>query len=272
MGVEVIELQRHRPRPGTTALPGSGCGQPDTHGSRHRRNRRAREEGRRAHQLGRWCAGDHFRRQPRDLRAGPRRLLRGAGSARSASPHDGSASSNITGGGFEIMVADTDRTLRLYKDALGFDPQVGTTFDATKLLMDTAGTPGGQFKRSAATIPGTSVTMAFLEFKDIERKPVRTRFQDPGTPGSSTSCAGHRRGDESLEGRWRRDRHGRRRADRHRRPQTDCVQRSEQPDARNDPGVRRALSQPPPIRKNSLNKEKEIFRLNLVCRTPVCRG
>jgi predicted enzyme related to lactoylglutathione lyase len=92
------------------------------------------------------------------------------------------ASSNVIGAGFEIMVADTGQTMRLYKDALGFDPQVGTTFDGTKLLMDTAGTPGGQFKRSAATIPGTSVTMAFLEFKDIDRKPVRTRFQDPGTP------------------------------------------------------------------------------------------
>jgi predicted enzyme related to lactoylglutathione lyase len=92
------------------------------------------------------------------------------------------ASSNITGGGFEIMVADTGQTMRLYKDALGFDLQIGTTFDGTKLLMDTAGTPGGQFKRSAATIPGTSITMAFLEFKDIDRKPVRTRFQDPGTP------------------------------------------------------------------------------------------
>lgn len=92
------------------------------------------------------------------------------------------ASSNIIGAGFEIMVADTGQTMRLYKDALGFDPQVGRTFDGTKLLMDTAGTPGAQFKRSAATIPGTSVTMAFLEFKDIDRKPVRTRFQDPGTP------------------------------------------------------------------------------------------
>jgi predicted enzyme related to lactoylglutathione lyase len=92
------------------------------------------------------------------------------------------ASSNVMGGSFEIMVADTDQTMRLYRDALGFDPQIGTTFDGTKLLMDTAGTPGGQFKRSAATIPGTSVTMAFLEFKDIDRKPLRTRFQDPGTP------------------------------------------------------------------------------------------
>jgi catechol 2,3-dioxygenase-like lactoylglutathione lyase family enzyme len=92
------------------------------------------------------------------------------------------ATANVIGGNFEIMVADTDKTMRLYKEALGFDPQVGTTFDGTKLLMDTAGTPGAQFKRSVARIPGTTVSMAFLEFKDIDRKPIKTRTQDPGTP------------------------------------------------------------------------------------------
>jgi predicted enzyme related to lactoylglutathione lyase len=91
------------------------------------------------------------------------------------------ASSNIIGAGFEIMVADTDQRCGSTKTRWASTRRL-ETFDATKLLMDTAGTPGGQFKRSAATIPGTSVTMAFLEFKDIERKPVRTRFQDPGTP------------------------------------------------------------------------------------------
>ncbi len=92
------------------------------------------------------------------------------------------ATANIIGGSFEIMVADTDKTMRLYKDALGFEPQAATAFDGNKLLMDTAGTPGAQFKRSVARIPGTTVSMAFLEFKDIDRKPIKTRTQDPGTP------------------------------------------------------------------------------------------
>ena len=91
------------------------------------------------------------------------------------------ASSNVIGGGFEVMIGDTAQTMRAYK-ALGFDLQVGTTYDGTTLLMDTAGTPGGQFKRSAATIPGSAVTMAFLEFKDIDRTPLRSRLQDPGSP------------------------------------------------------------------------------------------
>ncbi len=92
------------------------------------------------------------------------------------------ASSNVIGGGFEIMVEDTDRTMTLWRDVLGFNPQVGTTFDGATLLMDTAGTPGAEFKRSAATIPGSSVTMAFLEFRKIDRRKLDTRTQDPGTP------------------------------------------------------------------------------------------
>jgi predicted enzyme related to lactoylglutathione lyase len=93
-----------------------------------------------------------------------------------------SASDNIIGGSFEIMVEDTDRTMTFWRDVLGFGAQVGTTFDGSPLLMDTAGTPGAEFKRSSATIPGTPVTMAFLEFRKIDRKKLDTRTQDPGTP------------------------------------------------------------------------------------------
>jgi predicted enzyme related to lactoylglutathione lyase len=92
------------------------------------------------------------------------------------------ATANVIGGNFEIMVADTDKTMRLYKEVLGFEPQAATAFDGNKMLMDTVGTPGAQFRRSVATIPGTTVFMAFLEFKDIDRKPIRTRTQDPGQP------------------------------------------------------------------------------------------
>jgi catechol 2,3-dioxygenase-like lactoylglutathione lyase family enzyme len=91
------------------------------------------------------------------------------------------ASSNIIGGAFEIIVADLDQTLHIYRDVLGFQTLPPTAWDGTKLMMDTAGTPGAQFRRSSATIPGTSVMMAFMEIKDIDRQPLHTRIQDPGT-------------------------------------------------------------------------------------------
>lgn len=98
-----------------------------------------------------------------------------------APPTTAPASSNIIGGAFEIIVADLDQTLHIYRDVLGFQTQPHTAWDGTKLMMDTAGTPGAQFRRSSALIPGTSVMMAFMQFKDIDRKPLHTRIQDPGT-------------------------------------------------------------------------------------------
>ncbi len=90
--------------------------------------------------------------------------------------------SNVIGGSFEIMVEDTERTMTFWRDVLGFKAQVGTTFDGSPLLMATAGTPGAEFKRSSATIPGSTVLTAFLEFRRIDRQTLRSRTQDPGTP------------------------------------------------------------------------------------------
>jgi catechol 2,3-dioxygenase-like lactoylglutathione lyase family enzyme len=90
-------------------------------------------------------------------------------------------SSNVIGGNFELIVADLDKAMQFYHNLLGFEFKNTTKFDGSKLLMDTAGTPGAQFRRTVATIPGTSVSMAMLEFKDIDRKPLHTRVQDPGT-------------------------------------------------------------------------------------------
>ena len=90
-------------------------------------------------------------------------------------------SSNVVGGTFELIIADTDENARFYRAGAAFDPQVSASFDDTKLLTDTVDTPGARFRRTVLTIPGTSVTMAFLEFQGIYRKPLTTRVQDPGT-------------------------------------------------------------------------------------------
>jgi catechol 2,3-dioxygenase-like lactoylglutathione lyase family enzyme len=101
----------------------------------------------------------------------------------SAAPETTSpGSSNVIGSGFELAVEDIDRTVRLYREALGFELQTGSTFTGAKFLMEATGTTGAQVKRSAVRIPGSPVTLAFLEFKELDRKALRSRFQDPGTP------------------------------------------------------------------------------------------
>src|SRR6185503_20302806 len=82
---------------------------------------------------------------------------------------------------FEATAEDATRTAGFYKDLLGFQMSPVAAYNGDKLMTDTAGTPGAQFRQTRASIPGIPVTLTFIEFKDIDRKPLRTRVQDPGT-------------------------------------------------------------------------------------------
>jgi catechol 2,3-dioxygenase-like lactoylglutathione lyase family enzyme len=88
---------------------------------------------------------------------------------------------NILGAGFETTVMDTEQTVKFYRDLLGFQLRVGDAFNNNKLMAETAGTPGAQFRQSSGQIPGSAVRITFIEFKDIDRKALHTRLQDPGT-------------------------------------------------------------------------------------------
>ncbi len=88
---------------------------------------------------------------------------------------------NLFGASVEITVADSEQNAKFYRDVLGFQLRVADSFTDNKLMADTAGTPGAQFRQGSGNIPGTSVRVTFIEFKGIDRKPMQTRVQDPGT-------------------------------------------------------------------------------------------
>jgi len=90
-------------------------------------------------------------------------------------------SSNVFGGAFELSVVNSEESVRFYNDLLGFSMKLGAEFNTNKLMAETAGAPGASFRQSRAMIPGTSVSMTLIEFKDINRKPLKGRVQDPGT-------------------------------------------------------------------------------------------
>ena len=64
------------------------------------------------------------------------------------------------------------KTAAFYKDLLGFQMSAVAAYNGDKLMTDTAGTPGARFRQTRATIPGAPVTMTFIEFADIDRKPL----------------------------------------------------------------------------------------------------
>jgi catechol 2,3-dioxygenase-like lactoylglutathione lyase family enzyme len=99
-----------------------------------------------------------------------------------AAPPSGGASGHIlAGAAFEPTVADSEATIRFYNDLLGFDFKLGAAFNSNQQMAATAGAPGASFRQSQARIPGTAVPMTLIEFRDIERKRLSGRTQDPGT-------------------------------------------------------------------------------------------
>jgi catechol 2,3-dioxygenase-like lactoylglutathione lyase family enzyme len=95
-------------------------------------------------------------------------------------PTTATATSNIIGANLAVIVSDTAASVKIFQ-ALGFSTKTMDAFEGNKLMNDTAGVPGGQFLRTSTPIPGTKVTTSLFEFKGVDRKPLNTRVQDPGT-------------------------------------------------------------------------------------------
>jgi catechol 2,3-dioxygenase-like lactoylglutathione lyase family enzyme len=87
----------------------------------------------------------------------------------------------VTGSAFEPTVRDSEASVRFYNEMLGFNFTLGAAFNANQQMASTAGAPGASFRQSQATIPGTAVPITLIEFKDIDRKELSGRTQDPGT-------------------------------------------------------------------------------------------
>jgi catechol 2,3-dioxygenase-like lactoylglutathione lyase family enzyme len=98
-----------------------------------------------------------------------------------SSPPTGADEGNILGASFEATVRDTAESVKFYNDLLGFNLRLGTAFNDNQEMASTAGAAGASFKQSSGRIPGTSVQMTLIEFKNIERKELSGRTQDPGT-------------------------------------------------------------------------------------------
>jgi catechol 2,3-dioxygenase-like lactoylglutathione lyase family enzyme len=105
----------------------------------------------------------------------------GAPRGNPAAPAQAQPQGNIIGGGFELAVENTEKTVDFYRKVLGFQITAGTTFNNDKVMNETAGVPGGAFKQSRGPIPGANAQIVFIEFANVDRKPMKTRIQDPGT-------------------------------------------------------------------------------------------
>lgn len=91
------------------------------------------------------------------------------------------AKGNVFGAGIEISTDEIEKTAKFLREGLGFNVRVNDSFNDNKVMADTAGTPGAKFRQGSTNIPGASVRLSLIEFRNIERKALDTRVQDPGT-------------------------------------------------------------------------------------------
>jgi len=97
-------------------------------------------------------------------------------------PTSAPAGSNILGAHIAVVVHDIETTLRFYRNLIGHElkTQIASTFSADNLYNSLANTPKAQFRLGAAFIPGSPVVLEFLQYRNVDREPMRPRFQDIG--------------------------------------------------------------------------------------------
>jgi hypothetical protein len=88
------------------------------------------------------------------------------------------ADSNIVGARVRFTVADTEQTMKVYRDVLQFQPQIGVFTNLP--LLDLMGLKGAQLRLTNAQIPGSPLRLEFIELKGTAGTPIRPRLQDPG--------------------------------------------------------------------------------------------
>jgi len=79
-----------------------------------------------------------------------------------------------------ITVSDMDETKRAYRDVLGFTFDGETAFAPDASMRALTGLPSAQVRRSNAQAPGSTLWIEFVEFKGVDRTPLRMKIQDRG--------------------------------------------------------------------------------------------
>jgi predicted enzyme related to lactoylglutathione lyase len=88
------------------------------------------------------------------------------------------AGSNVIGARVRFAVADTEKTMRVYRDTLQMKPQTGEF--STGPMVDLMGLKGAQVRLTTLQVPGSPLQLEFVEVKGASAAPIHPNLQDPG--------------------------------------------------------------------------------------------
>jgi catechol 2,3-dioxygenase-like lactoylglutathione lyase family enzyme len=91
------------------------------------------------------------------------------------------ASANVIGVRVRLIVDDVDKAMRLYKDGLGMSEMLAPKFNDNSGVLAGFGLREGQFRAAMLQVPTSGLVFEPMDFKDIDRKTVHGRIQDPGS-------------------------------------------------------------------------------------------
>ena len=79
-----------------------------------------------------------------------------------------------------IQVADLERSVRFYRDTLGFE-LVFQWNPQAEYIRTIVGYPEADIHAAVLRMPGAEVFLEILEYRNVEKAPVDTRTANPGT-------------------------------------------------------------------------------------------
>jgi len=91
-----------------------------------------------------------------------------------------SPASNVVDMRLLIAVNDLDRTLKVYRDVLGFTVKEATPFVPDAPTRALTGLSKAEVRRGRVQAPGSPLDIDFVEFKGVDRAPLHMRIQDRG--------------------------------------------------------------------------------------------
>lgn len=88
--------------------------------------------------------------------------------------------SNIVETRLSIAVNDMERTKQIYRDVLGFKVEGETAFATDAATRALTGLASAEVRRSRVQAPGSPLWIEFVEYKGVDRTPLKMRIQDRG--------------------------------------------------------------------------------------------
>jgi catechol 2,3-dioxygenase-like lactoylglutathione lyase family enzyme len=90
------------------------------------------------------------------------------------------ASRDVLDMSVSIAVNDLNQAVHVYRDVLGFDVKVGDGFSADQASRMLSGLPKVESRRAQARANGSKLTLEFVEYRGVDRRPLKFKIQDRG--------------------------------------------------------------------------------------------